>query len=216
MEKPSTVSGQLVEEYDERREMSVKDEETDVVAAPVLQDGFYHHDLYGQSGKNQDAHPPAQVDPVPTREAAPTTDLDTTHPSVISEMTGIPTSKTQLSQTKPAQKQTSAPVTSGNAPTTFATSTIKHTAPTDTTHQAEATTSLSKASSQSAHSDTSAYAAHCVSRETGQEGLAPRACLSIWPICRAESKLSVYIDRDTPYAMSLASRPMSPSGRFYG
>ncbi|KNG91406.1 hypothetical protein ANOM_000483 [Aspergillus nomiae NRRL 13137] len=62
---------------------------------------------------------------------------------------------------------------------------------------------------------------HCLNRDTGQDGLAPRACLSIWPTNRppsnrAVSDVTLYPPQMNVSVTSLgSSRPMSPITRFY-
>ncbi|KAE8356290.1 hypothetical protein BDV28DRAFT_145325 [Aspergillus coremiiformis] len=57
---------------------------------------------------------------------------------------------------------------------------------------------------------------YCLNRETGQDGLAPRACLSIWPTTRAESDVTLFPGQRNYSVTSFgSSQPRSPSARFY-
>ncbi|KAE8395521.1 hypothetical protein ETB97_005315 [Aspergillus alliaceus] len=57
---------------------------------------------------------------------------------------------------------------------------------------------------------------YCVNRETGQDGLAPRACLSIWPTTRTESDVTMFPGHRNFSVTSFgSSHPISPSSRFY-
>ncbi|KAE8380342.1 hypothetical protein BDV26DRAFT_290430 [Aspergillus bertholletiae] len=62
---------------------------------------------------------------------------------------------------------------------------------------------------------------HCLNRDTGLDGLAPRACLSIWPTSRspsnkAASDVTLFPTQiNTSVTSFNSSRPMSPVTRFY-